>query len=230
MLRLLILDLDGTLAPYDRATKPNNIERLKTIENAGVKICLCSGKPVFYTCAFMRQIELKDPIIIGENGAEIQFGIHLPPRFFHHFAYSEEARKSLHFFKKAIQQAIPDMWFQPNQTELSPFPKNKEEFLIIERIINENPDKKQDIKIFEYFDCFDFIPNNINKGAALRFLSHHLDIAPEDMISIGDCQNDFPMFDYTAKSYGIHLKHSHPKAENVATLDTALDAIIQTLK
>ncbi|MBR2589768.1 MAG: HAD family phosphatase [Clostridia bacterium] len=229
MLRLLILDLDGTLAPYDAAATVENIQRLKEIENSSVKICLCSGKPVFYSCAFMRQIGLKDPILIGENGAEIQFGVHLPPRWFYHAEYSEKAYKSLRFFKKEIKKAIPSIWFQPNQTELSPFPKSRKEFAIIKDIIDKNQDKIQDIHIFEYFDCFDFIPVGINKGSALKLLSDTLHIPPEEMISIGDSQNDFPMFDYTAKSYGIKLKKQHPKAKNVDTLDEALDEIIQQL-
>ena len=74
MIRLAVFDLDGTLAPYDGFTTPENAAKLKTIEQKGVKICLCSGKPVFYGCAFARQLALDDPVLVGENGSEIQFG------------------------------------------------------------------------------------------------------------------------------------------------------------
>ena len=229
MIRLAVFDLDGTLAPYDGFTTPENAAKLKTIEQKGVKICLCSGKPVFYGCAFARQLALDDPVLVGENGSEIQFGIHLPPRFFYHVPYSDTAKQSLAFFKKAIQTEIPDMWFQPNQTEVSPFPKCAEEFEIIERIIENNAQHIQDIHIFQYFDCFDFIPANINKGAALKILSKKLDISPEEMISVGDSHNDFSMFDYTSKSIGIGLKQPHPKAKNVSTLDEALEEILEII-
>ena len=140
-MQLLVLDLDGTLAPYDAATAPANVETLKKAEQAGVRICLCSGKPVFYLCAFMRQFGLQDPILIGENGAEIQFGYKLPPPYFYRMPYSERAEKSLRFFEAEIKKTLPEMWFQPNKTELSPFPKSAREFEIIDTIIANHRDK-----------------------------------------------------------------------------------------
>ena len=166
MIQYAVFDLDGTLAPYDAATDRADIALLKEIENKGVQIVICSGKPVFYSCGFLRQTGLKEPIIIGENGAEMQFGYKLPPSFFYHMPYSEQAKESLHFFYKQIKEAIPDMWFQPNMVELSPFPKSREEFRIIDDIIQNNREHIQDIHIFKYFDCYDFIPMNINKGEA----------------------------------------------------------------
>ena len=226
-MQLLVLDLDGTLAPYDAATAPANVETLKKAEQAGVRICLCSGKPVFYLCAFMRQFGLQDPILIGENGAEIQFGYKLPPPYFYRMPYSERAEKSLRFFEAEIKKTLPEMWFQPNKTELSPFPKSAREFEIIDTIIANHRDKAQDIRILKYHDCFDFIPVNINKGAALRFLADKLGISTEEICCIGDSKNDFPMFEVAGKSYGIKLKSPHPKAVPVGSLEEALDIVLK---
>ena len=225
MIRFAVFDLDGTLAPYDAATDNTDIGCLKKIENMGVQLVLCSGKTVFYSCGFLRQTGLKNPIIIGENGAEIQFGYKLPPSFFYHMPYSEQAKKSLHFFYKKIKDAIPDMWFQPNKTELSPFPKSEEEFKIIDKIIEENREQIRDIHIFKYFECYDFIPENINKGNALQFLSQKLNITPEEMVSVGDSQNDASMFAYTAHSISIGMGANSAAKEDVATLAEALSRI-----
>ena len=230
MYKNYLFDLDGTLAPYNAAAKEENTTLLKKIEGSGVQIVLCSGKPVFYSCGFLRQTGLKNPIIIGENGAEIQFGYQLPPSFFYHMPYSEQAKNSIHFFEEKIKEAIPDIWFQPNQTELSPFPKNEEEFNTIDKIITDNQDKVQDIHIFKYFDCYDFIPMNINKGKALQFLSQKLNVKPNEMISVGDSKNDASMFAYTAYSISIGMGENSVAKQDVPTLKYALDAIINIMK
>jgi len=230
MIQYAVFDLDGTLAPYDAATDRADIALLKDIENKGVQIVICSGKPVFYSCGFLRQTGLKEPIIIGENGAEIQFGYKLPPSFFYHMPYSEQAKESLHFFYKKIKEAIPDMWFQPNMVELSPFPKSREEFRIIDDIIQNNREHIQDIHIFKYFDCYDFIPMNINKGEALRFLSQKLNIKPDEMISVGDSQNDAGMFAYTGDSISIGMGEKSTAKQDVSTLAKALEIIYNEIK
>ena len=79
MMKLIVFDLDSTLAPVGKGILPETIQMLKEIEKSGIKIAICSGKPTFYTCGLMRQVELEDPILIGENGAVIQFGVDLPP-------------------------------------------------------------------------------------------------------------------------------------------------------
>ena len=45
-LRLAALDLDGTLAPVGRGIAPQTVRMLRELEARGVRIALCSGKPV----------------------------------------------------------------------------------------------------------------------------------------------------------------------------------------
>ena len=78
-LRLAALDLDGTLAPVGRGIAPQTVRMLRELEARGVRIALCSGKPVYYLCGLLRQVELRRPLLLGENGAVFQEGIDLPP-------------------------------------------------------------------------------------------------------------------------------------------------------
>ena len=78
--KLVVFDLDDTLAVTGQAVLPEDVKLLKEIEKTGIKIAVCSGKPVYYLCGFMRQLGINDAIMVGENGAVIQFGISLPPR------------------------------------------------------------------------------------------------------------------------------------------------------
>jgi HAD superfamily hydrolase (TIGR01484 family) len=80
MHKLLVFDLDGTLAEIGKGMLPEDVAEFHRLERCGYRIAICSSKPVCYLCGFMRQVGLKDPILIGENGAVFQFGVELPPR------------------------------------------------------------------------------------------------------------------------------------------------------
>ena len=69
MHRLLVFDLDGTLAQVGKGMLPEDIEKLLSLEKEGYTIVICSGKPSYYLCGFARQIGLANPILVGENGA-----------------------------------------------------------------------------------------------------------------------------------------------------------------
>ena len=80
MIKLAVFDLDDTLAPVGRGIAEHDLKRLKELEDMGVRIALSSGKPTYYLCGLLRQLGLKRPIMIGENGIVIQFGVDLPPK------------------------------------------------------------------------------------------------------------------------------------------------------
>lgn len=107
MYKLIVFDLDGTLAPHGKGMLPENLEKLKALEQKNVRIAICSGKPTYYLCGFMRQIGLEKPILVGENGAVIQFGVALPPRDF----TSPPIQ---------TQQSVPSVCSRPPSTKPSP--------------------------------------------------------------------------------------------------------------
>ena len=80
MYRLVVFDLDKTLCPLGKGIADENLAMLRALEKTGVRIAICSGKPTYYLCGLMRQVGLERPVLVGENGAVIQFGVDLPPR------------------------------------------------------------------------------------------------------------------------------------------------------
>ena len=95
MIQLMVFDLDSTLAPIGFGMGEEELELFRKLENTGVRIAICSGKTCDYLCGFMRQIGLKNPVLIGENGAVIRFGIDLPPKRHYRVPFSREATDSL---------------------------------------------------------------------------------------------------------------------------------------
>ena len=229
MYKLLVFDLDGTLAEPGQGMLPENLSMLRKLEALGMRIAICSGKPTYYLCGFMRQVGLRAPILVGENGAVIQIGVDLPPKDYHVAPYSEDAKRSIRLLRDAIEKALPDMWYQPNQTALTPFPKSQDEFVIIDSCIEELTPQLKDIIIYKHFDCFDFIPNGITKQSGLQRLGKLLGISPEDTIAVGDGINDYPMFEYAALSLGIHLEEPDRVQHNFPSIGDALTFLLKTI-
>ena len=54
MVRLIVFDLDSTLAPLGKGMGEKELELFREIEKKGVRIAICSGKTCDYLCGFMR--------------------------------------------------------------------------------------------------------------------------------------------------------------------------------
>lgn len=204
MHRLLVFDLDGTLANVGKSMVNADVEKLIELEKAGYMIAICSGKPSYYLCGFARQLGLKGPILIGENGATFQFGIELPPRRYEVYPYSESAREQLDMMRTLIDRECGDkVWYQPNEVELTPFPKDAEAFELIQKLIDGRTVMLDELLVYRHIDSFDLTPKNINKFNGLAYLIELLGLEAKDVIAVGDGVNDIPMFEFADLAIGI---------------------------
>ncbi len=223
MIKLIVFDLDNTLAEHGKGIAVSDIEKMKKLENKGIKIAIASGKPVHYLSGFMRQVGLKKPFLLGENGAVLQEGVELPPKELYILPYSKQAKESLRFVKEEIDAKLPDIWYQPNMVGVSPFPKCEAEFDIIDTVLQENKDKLQDIQIYRHPDCFDIIPVGLDKRAGVHFLAQKLNFMRDEIVAVGDSMNDYPMFAYAGLSLGVNVKDESQVNKNFKTITEVLD-------
>ena len=223
MTKLVVFDLDNTLAELGKGITSANIDKLKQIEALGIQIAICSGKPVSYLCGFMRQVGLESPILIGENGAVLQMGVELPPKEQYVLSYSRRAKESLTMIKREIDSRIENIWYQPNLVGVTPFPKNETEFDVIEKLLIEKKDIVQDVKIYRHVDSFDIVPVGIDKKAGIHLLAQQLHLQPEEMIAVGDGVNDYPMFAYAGTALGVNVKDERFVDQNFETIEAILD-------
>ena len=134
-MKCIVFDLDKTLCDLNEGISNENILRLKELEAKGNYICICSGKPTFYLCGMFRQVGLKNPILIGENGGVIQFGINLPPKKYYVVSKKEEAIKQLKELKIDLQNKFKDvLWYQPNEIALTAFSQEEKYFDIVKKL------------------------------------------------------------------------------------------------
>lgn len=230
MIRLIVFDLDNTLAELGKGVPAEELALLKELEKEGIRIAICSGKPVAYLCGMLRQMELMHPILVGENGAVIQMGVDLPPKEYYYLPHSEEAKETIAFLGKKIRRMLPHLWFQANEVGLTPFPENEKEFTMIEELIRENQEQVRDVTIYRHVDSFDITPNGITKYDGMKYLGELLDILPEEVIAVGDGVNDYPMFRYAGYAVGVHVAEPDKVNRNFPTAREALQFLLRYVK
>lgn len=225
MIKLIAFDLDLTLAPEAGPTSEKDAKRIKKLAESGIRIAVCSGKPTYYLCGFLRQLGVRNPIMIGENGCVIQFGLDLPPKDYYVMPVKNEAKNSICTIKDFINQKYPDMWYQPNVTALTPFPAQKEQFDTISGFIEQNRENLSGVTVYQHYDSFDIIPTGMNKRTGLEFVCKKLGIDNKNVAAVGDGINDYPMFDFAEYAVGINVKDKTRVTEDFNTLSDALTFI-----
>jgi len=230
MYKLIAFDLDNTLAPVGKAISPGDCELLHALEDQGVRVALCSGKPTYYLCGFARQLGLDQPILVGENGGVIQFGVDLPPKQYYTLPCSPESKHSIRLLHEAIVDRLPRMWFQPNITALTPFPTCQEDFDAIEDAIASLGEELRDVTVYRHFDSYDIMPNGITKGSGLAYLSRLLGLSAEETIAVGDGINDYPMFEYAGLALGVGLKEPDRVHRNFDTSTQVLQHLLELVR
>lgn len=228
---LVVFDLDGTLAKVGEGADAETVALLHEIRKTGARIALSSGKPTFYLCAFARQLGIQDAVLVGENGSVIQGGTALPPVLYRKAEIPEVTKKALKTLREMLEAEFGDrIWYQPNETALTPFPAYQEDFPRIRAILDGFLTPEMEIEVYEHPDCFDIQYRHLSKGAGIRRLAQVTGIPPEKMISVGDYTNDYPMFAATGYSVGIHLPDPSRATVNFPTTRAALTHVLEKLK
>ena len=228
---LVVFDLDGTLAKVGEEAKAETVALLHKIRDQGASIALSSGKPTFYLCAFARQLGIQDAVLVGENGSVIQLGTALPPSIYRKAEIPTATKNALKTLREMLEATFGDrIWYQPNETALTPFPAYQEDFPKIREILDGFLTPEMEICVYEHPDCFDIQYRHLSKGAGIQRLAEVTGITPENMISVGDYTNDYPMFAETGYSVGINLPDPTRATVNLPTIHDALTHILEKLK
>lgn len=56
MIKMIALDLDGTLLTSDKKISERNEHELKSLANQGIKIVLCTGRPINAIWKYIEQL------------------------------------------------------------------------------------------------------------------------------------------------------------------------------
>ncbi|MBQ0083571.1 MAG: HAD family phosphatase [Clostridiales bacterium] len=225
MIKLIVFDLDATLAPSHSPTPASEAKRITELEKQGVNIAICSGKTTYYLCGFARQFGLTNAYLIGENGLTIQHGTFLPPEFYYEMPVSEKAKSDIKKIKAFIDKTCENVWYQPNTVALTPFITSENQFEIIDAYLDRHSRFYDNLTVYKHYNCYDILPKNASKKDAVAFLCGKLGITPNEVITVGDGINDYPMFEFSKYSVGLNVKDESKVTENFRSLAEALDFI-----
>ena len=229
MFKLVVFDLDGTLAPVGGPISADDIAKLKKLEDAGVRIAISSGKTLYYLIGMFRQVGLKEPIFIGENGNVIAYNIQLPPNI---LETVKPAQAYFNMREKIIAQTQQlfggRFWMQPNEVMLTLFFKDCDTRARL-RSYFDSIDCK-DIVVYEHIDSFDIVPAFIDKRTSLRALGSDMGMSSEDMVAVGDGVNDIPMLEYCGLSIGIGNLDRHFTDYHFDCIGDVLDFLLQMVE
>ncbi|HXM55119.1 MAG TPA: Cof-type HAD-IIB family hydrolase [Candidatus Dormibacteraeota bacterium] len=71
MIKLLAVDLDGTLLTIDLRLDPRDVEAVRRAEDAGVRVVACTGRPFPGALPWVRKLGLESPLICYQ-GAQVR--------------------------------------------------------------------------------------------------------------------------------------------------------------
>ncbi len=232
-IKLLALDLDGTLLDDSQNISQKNIDALRKAEEKGVNIVIATGRTNLGAEDIFRQLELKE-FLIAYNGAliknmkENKVIKHLPlpmqqthkileyvkkenlyvNLYLNNKVYANKAGKELDYYKN-IMNIEPSVLEEDTVEFLD---KATTKLLIIEKdlfkvdqILYKLQDQfAGDLNITKSIeDCIDIMNKNVSKGNSLEDLTRMLGLKAEEVAAVGDGNNDLEMIKFAGKSAAV---------------------------
>ena len=256
-MKLLVLDVDGTLFGSDGKVSMSSIEAMKKAQEKGVTIMLASGRD--YSSLPLDQLKDVDiPYVITCNGSAayktetketlyeecldteemlevfdyvLERGIHLNVQM-NGGNYTEKKCQSYirnmavpDYVKEVLDETCEPLddiveFVRKNEVDILKVTLNfqmKEDGEYLNREeANQYLKKLPDIHVVDGgFANLEFNKAGVSKASGIRFMSKYLGIPKEDIMAIGDSENDIEML----KEAGLGIAMGNALAEVIAVAD-----------
>lgn len=249
MYKLLAIDIDRTLLNDRKEVTKEVNEAIQAAKQKGVKVVICTGRPIGGVHGFIEELDLHDQFVITFNGALVQ---HLETKevvseismthgdLMTLYKVSQELGSSMHF---SDSQRI----YTPNK-DISPYTvlesfvngvplhyREMEEIpldiLISKVMFAGDPDRLDEtiasipialkekytmVRSTPYF--YEILHPSVSKGNAVKLLADKLGIDREEVICIGDGENDLTMIEYAG--CGVAMGNAEPSVKEIAQFHT----------
>ena len=254
MIKLIAIDMDGTLLNEKKHIDEAEKEAIHEAIEAGIKIVLCTGRPLYGILPFYEELGLSEldseGYVILNNGCSIhktkdwklidQVNFTSDDiEYLYKFSESYDINFTLvndtYYFnigRKPTDELITDAGFVFSDiTNISLKEAKNGKHKIIKIMFLGNPnimanfqkenesilkDKYSSVLSQPYI--YEILPKGNNKGTGLKKLAKKLGIKQEEIMAIGDGNNDIEMFEYA--HYSVAMENGTKPARKAAKYQT----------
>lgn len=254
MIKLIAIDMDGTLLNEKKHIDNAQREAIHEAIEAGIKIVLCTGRPLYGVLPFYKELGLHEldmeGYVILNNGCSVHRtrdwklidsakitneDIDYLHKFNEEFNVNFTLVDEKHYFnigKNPTEELITDAKFVFSDiTNISLEEAKSGKYNIVKAMYLGNPEEIAKFKeryeniLKENYDgvlsqpyVYEVLPKGNNKGTGLKNLVERLGIKQEEVMAIGDGNNDVEMFEYA--NYSVAMGNSTEIAVKAAKYRT----------
>ena len=254
MIKLLAIDMDGTLLNEEKHIDTPQKEAVQKTIEAGIKVVLCTGRPLFGVLPVYGELELEkynlDEYVILNNGCslrkttnwelldnkeitkedviyldKLRKGYNLDLTVSNdndYFVVGDKANKYTIEDGKLVYVDIKPISLEQATSGKHTFFKSmylgEEEEIQRFKNDNENLLKDKYDAVLSQIHIFEMLPFGTNKAAALKELAEKLGIEREEIMTIGDGNNDVEMLEFAG--IGVAMGNGTESAKKAANYVT----------
>ena len=254
MIKLIAIDMDGTLLNEKKHIDKAQKEAIHEAVEAGIKIVLCTGRPLYGILPFYEELGLSEldseGYVILNNGCSIHKtkdwelidqvnftsdDIDYLYKFSEGYDINFTLVNDYYYFnigRKPTDELITDAGFVFSDiTNINLKEAKNGKHKIIKIMFLGNPNIMADFQkenenilknkysgVLSQPYVYEILPKGNNKGTGLKKLAKKLGIKQEEIMAIGDGNNDIEMFEYA--NYSVAMENSTELAKKAAKYQT----------
>lgn len=246
MYKILALDIDGTLFNDKKQVTPKTVDAIKKCKDLGVYVVLSSGRYYKGVLPIAESLELDNCYHVADNGISY-FNTKGEVNFIKVFDKEDYKRLVEHLRKTCKSFVVTNemgMWYETEDKSCvtTMRPNNGDaHFIKLKDILDvPNPFKicayyetEEDVnrilsKEYEtitgcvsYRVLIDFYPKGIDKFVTLMEVADKLNVKEEEVIAVGDSDNDLPLIENAA--LGVSVANGSKKLKEASDVVLDLD-------
>lgn len=251
MIKLVAIDLDGTLLNSKKEISARNKEALAQAKAAGVKIVICTGRPLAAIGIYLDALNLRDngDYSITFNGGLVQKNdtgeiiekASMPVENVHDlFELAKSLNVPLDILSDGLVLQLPttqdheSLYSQLNKLltyesyELAQLTADRiynKAVIAVDQTYLDEQIKKIPRPFYDRYEIIktrsnllEFMPKGITKAYGISLLARDLGIKQEEIMTIGDEENDLPMIEYAG--LGVAMENAVAKVKDLADVIT----------
>ncbi|AKA49532.1 hypothetical protein IX51_10985 [uncultured archaeon] len=185
MIKLVVLDVDGTLSEKDRRIAPEVVETLPKVQERGTLISLVSGNVIPVMYALKTYLGINGPVF-GENG-----GVILSNDSIETFFTKEVPLKFFKYLQNraSISEILTNRW---RETSVA-FSADREAML--NEIARTPGEWLNRVEIVDSTYAWHIMSKGQTKAFAIRKLIEMFGLGKDEVLVCGDSDNDYAMYE-----------------------------------